>query len=523
MNNVQVLDCTLRDGGYCNDWCFGKENIKKITTNLSNANIDIVECGFITNRESYNPDKTLFSSVDNVVPFIPDNRKGKLFVCMMNYGDYDVSDLPFCKKTGIDGIRVAFHKKNYPEAIEVCRAVKEKGYKVFVQPMVSLSYTDEEFLDLISKVNELNPYAFYIVDSFGQMKRNELFRLLYIVEHNLKGEIKIGFHSHNNMQLAYSNAQCLLDFHMKRDLIIDSSVYGMGRGAGNLNTELFVEFLNDNANGNYDLKPLLEIIDDTLNRFYQNSYWGYSLPNYLSAFYGAHPNYARYFDDKNTLTVQNINDIFEMMDNERKVSYDKEYAEQMYLAYMEAGIAQEEHSAEFDKNIAGKTVLIIAPGKSLRETESEIKKKMREDGIISVCVNAECQFADTDYIFVSNIRRYRELKKTSEAKCIVTSNISSTEAYLKVKYGNLLNDVDAVRDNAGLMVINLLIQHKAKKILLAGFDGYSYDEKENYANNQATFIMRDTVIDTMNAGMRKMLKEYGKMIDIEFITPSLYE
>ena len=76
-----------------------------------------------------------------------------------------------------------------------------------------------------------------------------LTRLFYLVEHNLNENIKIGFHSHNNMQLAYSNAQSLVDLHSDRELIIDASVYGMGRGAGNLNTELFVQYLNDNADG----------------------------------------------------------------------------------------------------------------------------------------------------------------------------------------------------------------------------------------------------------------------------------
>ena len=78
----------------------------------------------------------------------------------------------------------------------------------------------------------------------------------------------------------------------------------MGRGAGNLNTELFVQYLNDNADGNYDIKPLLSIIDEILNAFYQRNYWGYSLPNYLSAAHNAHPNYAGYLDDKKTLGIR---------------------------------------------------------------------------------------------------------------------------------------------------------------------------------------------------------------------------
>ncbi|HFP8864919.1 TPA: 3-hydroxy-3-methylglutaryl-CoA lyase, partial [Enterococcus faecium] len=149
-----------------------------------------------------------------------------------------------------------------------------------------------EFLAVIKNVNQFKPYAFYIVDSFGMMKGKDLTRLFYMIEHNLEKDIQIGFHSHNNMQLAYSNAQKLITVQTNRSLIIDSSVYGMGRGAGNLNTELFVEYLNDNAGKKYQLKPLLYIIDEILNSFYQKSYWGYSLPNYISAVHNAHPNYA---------------------------------------------------------------------------------------------------------------------------------------------------------------------------------------------------------------------------------------
>ena len=227
MNTIHVLDCTLRDGGYCNQWKFGYVNAKKITRSLIDANVDIVECGFLTNRVTYNPDITKFTTLEKIATVIPSDRKGKIFVAMMNYGEYQVEDLPEYDGSSIDGIRVAFHKKNLKEALEVCKGIKAKGYKVFVQAMVSLSYSDEEFLALIRAMNEIEPYAFYIVDSFGMMKKKNLIRLFYMVENNLKDGIWIGFHSHNNMQLAYSNAQSLVDAQTNRNLIIDSSVYGM--------------------------------------------------------------------------------------------------------------------------------------------------------------------------------------------------------------------------------------------------------------------------------------------------------
>lgn len=203
MSTIRLLDCTLRDGGYCNNWTFGYDNIQKIIDGLVEANVDIVECGYISQKQEYNRDRTQFVSFEDVGRFIPNDREGKIFVGMINYGEFNIDDIPVCDGTSVDGIRITFHKKNRIAGLEFCKKVKEKGYKIFIQGMVSLAYSDEEFIDLIHRVNEFEPYAFYIVDSFGMMKGKDLIRLFYTVEHNLKKTIHIGFHSHNNMISAY--------------------------------------------------------------------------------------------------------------------------------------------------------------------------------------------------------------------------------------------------------------------------------------------------------------------------------
>lgn len=518
MNHIQVLDCTLRDGGYCNDCCFGFENEKKIVSGLLDANIDIIECGFLTNTVEYNKDKTRFTSLEQVSKIIPKDKCGKTFVLLTDYGKYNPDDLPACDGSSIDGLRVAFHKRNRFEALDDCKKIKEKGYKVFVQAMVSVSYTDKEFIDLIKKINEFEPFAFYIVDSFGMLKRKDLIRLFRLVEHNLKENIQIGFHSHNNMQLAYSNAQSLVETQSERDLIIDSSVYGMGRGAGNINTELFVEYLNDYADGKYNLKPLFKIIDEIINGFYQRNYWGYSLPNYLSASHNAHPNYARYLDDKNTLTFENMNEIFDMMNEEKKYSFDKDYIEKLYLRYMAKGMAQNEHSKELKSALCGKTVLLIAPGKSSNEEYQKIANFAARDDVITVSVNFDYKKCNIDFIFLSNLRRFQDLAKDKKSKCIITSNIPADNVYLQPEYRDLINDEDAVKDNAGLMAIKFFCDYGVTKVFLAGFDGYTYDVRENYCDKHMEFITRNAVLDAMNDGMTKVLGEYSKKMNIAFLT-----
>lgn len=522
MNEIQVLDCTLRDGGYCNQWEFGNKNIKMISQSLTDACVDIIECGFLTNKVNYNKEISKYTKVEKVAEVIPQNRNGKSFVVMMNYGEYNVNELPDFDGTSIDGIRIAFHKKDVEKALEICEAVKRKGYKVFVQAMVSLSYTDTEFLDLIQKVNKIEPYAFYIVDSFGMMKKKNLIHLFYMVENNLKESIQIGFHSHNNMQLAYSNAQALVDLPTNRSLIIDSSIYGMGRGAGNLNTELLVGYLNENVGTKYDIKPLLNVIDEVLNRFYQQNYWGYSLPNYISASHEIHPNYANYLSERNTLTIEAMDEIFSLMSPEKKVSYDRAYIEKLYLEYMETGNIQEVHKAELQSQLKDKTVILIGPGQSSFIEKERIQEFVQNNEVVTISVNFEYEEIDVDYIFLSNLRRFKMLQECSKRKCIVTSNIPADKVYLQTKYYELLNNVDMVRDNAGMMAIRFLIQFGVKEIYLAGFDGYSHDMSENYAEQSMAFLTQNAVYDAMNRGMCEVINQLRKEIIIKFLTTEKY-
>lgn len=517
MNNIHILDCTLRDGGYCNEWRFGFKNAVKIARGLQEAGIDIIECGFLTDRVSYNPEITKYTTLDEVAKIIPQNRAGKKYVVMMNYGEYCVDNLPQQDGSSVDGIRVAFHKKDLDNALIMCKKIQEKGYLVFIQAMVSLAYSDDEFLALIKSVNDINPYAFYIVDSFGMMKSKDLTRLFYVVEHNLNSDIWIGFHSHNNMQLAYSNAQILTNVQTNRDLIIDSSVYGMGRGAGNLNTELFLMYLNENAGKTYQIKPILVLIDEIINVFYQENAWGYSLPNYISASHNAHPNYAGYLDDKKTLTIEGINDIFDMMEEDRKVSYDKGYIEDLYLRYMETGKVQEEHRAELKSKLAGKRIVLIAPGKSSIEESDRVKSFIDEDTLV-VSVNFSYDIVLTDYVFVSNSRRYKEIPTKERLKCIVTSNIPACDVYYKTEYRDLLNQEETVYDNAGLMAIKFFLNYDIEGLYLVGYDGYSHDLRDNYGRSDMAFITRNAVLDAINLGMSRVLKEYAISGKIEFLT-----
>ena len=520
--SIKILDCTLRDGGYCNEWRFGQRNIGKIVAALSTAGINIIECGFLTNKVQHEPNITRFNDTAEVRKFLPKSRSDNIYVCMINYGEYNLENLAPREENDLDGLRIAFHKKDMPVALDFCRGVMEKGYKCFVQAMVSLNYSDEEFLELIRRINDIMPYAFYIVDSFGVMKRKDLTRLFYMVEHNLKAGIAIGYHAHNNMQLAYSNAQALVELHTRKDLIIDTSTYGMGRGAGNLNTELFVEYLNDNFGAQYHLRPILNIIDEVLNNFYERHHWGYSLPNYLSAHNNAHPNYAKYFVEKQTLTFEDMNNIFNMMDSQKRLSFDKDYAESVYIRYMSREPSQSEQENELKDYFKDKKILLIAPGKSALVEKERIVAFSKEENVCTISVNYEYPFVEPNFIFLSNLRRYRELEKGKRKKCIVTSNIFSNQVYLRVSYSKLLGNKDCVSDNAGMMALRLLVLCGVKEVYLAGFDGYSQNLEENYMDMDMALTVDNLTAEARNQGMNKVLSDLSGKINIFFLTTPKY-
>jgi len=156
-----VLDCTLRDGGYVNNWEFNHETTINIIDSLIEADIEIIECGFINQYDGKKFDSSLFDDIDTINHLLKETKSknsNSQFVAMINLGEYDFNTLPECSKQNgyINGIRLAFHKKDINEAFEKSKIIIDKGYKLYIQGMVTLSYTDQELLEMIEKFNHLS-------------------------------------------------------------------------------------------------------------------------------------------------------------------------------------------------------------------------------------------------------------------------------------------------------------------------------------------------------------------------------
>ena len=213
----------------------------------------------------------------------------------------------------------------------------DMGYKVALNPMNTIGYSTEELFALIKLVNNLNPYIFTIVDTNGEMKKSDVLSQFYILDKNLNSNIKLGFHSHNNLKLSFSNAISLLEQNTERELIIDSSVLGIGRGAGNLCTEVLAEYLNDYYKGEYNLFSILELVDECINPIFKAKPWGASVHYYLSASNSCHPNYATFLLDKKEMSVDVLNKIFNKIPVDKKSYYDDSLIENLYNVVVNEG------------------------------------------------------------------------------------------------------------------------------------------------------------------------------------------
>jgi len=517
---INILDCTLRDGGYINDWNFKDFQIIKILNSLEKSNADIVECGYLNDKKSKNQDTTLFKDTKSVDKFIENSNDKAQKVVMINQGDYDISKLSSKKTTFIDGLRLAFHKENLDSAIDSAQKIIKLGYKLYFQPMVTKNYTDLEFLSMIEKVNELKPYSFYIVDSFGSMTLDEFHKYLILADSSLSKNVVLGYHSHNNMQLAFSNAVSMCGINLKRDIIIDASIYGVGRGAGNLNTELIADFLNKSYKKSYDTLPLLEIIDELLSSMMKKTPWGFSPAQFLSASYNCHPNYATYLINKNTNHIVGVRKVLEKLPEEKKSSYDKEYIEKLYQEYL----VQVKTPIKGDWNIINnKKVLLIASGKSVQEKENLIIDKIDSDEYLVVALNHQPKFS-CDYYFFSNQKRFDEFKNLiSLNKIIITNNISSDiNLDIVIDFKNLAYVNNNFVTNVAIVCLNYLVLNNVNKVEIAGLDGYKVDV-DNYSYIETSIINDNKELVEQNRIIQSSLDSLKESIDIDFLTPTIFK
>ncbi len=382
MPDINLLDCTLRDGGYLNDWEFGHDNIVNIFERLVSAGVDIIEIGFLNASREYDANRTIFPDARSVNLTYAGLEKGtSMIVGMIDYGTCGIDRMIPASDSFMDGIRVIFKKEKKESAIAFCRQIKELGYKVFAQAVSITSYDDAELMDLIGLVNDLEPYAFSLVDTYGLLHKNQLMHYFEFANEHMSDTIRLGYHSHNNFQLAYANCIEVMEIpDLGRKVVIDGTLYGMGKSAGNAPLELLATYMNDNFGKRYHCSQLLEAIDVTILELYKKIPWGYSFKFFLSASKDCHPNYVSYLMDKKKLSVKSINEVLDKLERSKRLSYDQAYVERLYVEYQKQECDDTVDRKQLREWLEGRDILLLGPGSMLWSSGTGLKLGWRREG-----------------------------------------------------------------------------------------------------------------------------------------------
>ncbi len=530
MNNVKILDCTLRDGGRIIDCKFPDQQTKRVVHYLQQAGIDIIEVGFLRDwrKVNYKGNSTFFTSTKQIAPFLPQKRDA-VYTAFIDFGMFDFDSLDEYDGTSIDAIRFGFTKKDYDncygEVVSCAKKIKEKGYKLFLQGVNSLNYTDLELLKLIEFVNTLEPFGFGIVDTYGAMYIDDVRRIYSLIDHNLDPKIAIDFHSHNNYQLSFSFAQEIITMSSGvRNVIIDGTLRGMGKGAGNANTELLADYLVRKKGYLYDIEKILEIIDLDIHDIYDKVPWGYSPASFMGGVYRSHPNNIIYLLNKYAFTTNDIKNILSMLSDTQRQRYPYDIIDKLCFEYTYKEYDDALGIAKIAKLIEGKNILVLAPGQTLSTQKEKIENYIAENSPKVISVNFLCEMFDA-ISFFGNKKRYYSFCYDNLKTVIVTSDIASgTENEIVISAKNNCISEDGARLSSISVIIKALCEAGAKNIAIAGMDGFSDDPDANYFDSTMAVERTSEEVRILNARRQSeldyLIRQYWSKSRIFTITSS---
>ena len=535
MKNIRILDCTLRDGGRIIDCAFPDQEIKELAGKLANAKIDIVEIGFLRDCRfvNYKGNSTFFTDVEQIKPFLDKTRKNVMYVAFIDYGMFDFTTLKPFDGTSIDGIRFGFTKRDFVEShdevMQCIKIIKQKGYQLFIQGVNSLNYSDLEVLRLVDMINEVHPYSFGIVDTYGAMYMDDIDRIYSLIDHNMDSDICINFHSHNNYQLSFALAQEVIRLSKGvRQIIIDGTLSGMGKVAGNLNTELIVDYLVRKLQYDYELDNILDIIDDYIQKYSAKYSWGYSIPAMMAGIYKAHPNNIVYLTEKFRLETKDISNLLSMISPQERQRYDYDNSERIYMEYIADKLEDYDTINELKKTVEDKEAFVLVPGDSINTHKGLINKYISEHNPIIFSVNYIAEYMNS-FAFFGNQKRYNRLFSERQGKnVILSSNVKSdSRTDHIVNYHSLINRGYKYFENSTIMLFNLLKKLNPDKITIAGFDGFRAGGKKNYLDASFPNERNKKEFDILNREIKEMYLEivntlHGKC-EVKIITPSIYD
>jgi len=309
---IKVLDCTIRDGGLINNHYFTDEFVRAVYKGVSEAGIDYIEMGYRSSREyappsefgdwKYCDDETIKRIIDG----IESNTKISIMVDAHRILDQEFKPVD---ESPVDLIRVATYVKDIDKALAAINKFHDLGYETCCNIMAISAENEFDLTEALDQVAKCPTQTVCVVDSYGYFFSEQVHHMMELYQKHLPGK-RIGMHCHNNQQLAFANT---IEGIRYGSNLVDGSLYGIGRGAGNCPLELLVGFLK---NPKFKIEPILKVIQDYMIPMREELEWGYMIPYAITGSLNQHPRAAiavRQTENKDKY-VEFYSDIFDHLE-----------------------------------------------------------------------------------------------------------------------------------------------------------------------------------------------------------------
>jgi 4-hydroxy 2-oxovalerate aldolase len=502
LGKIKILDCTLRDGGYYNNWDFDKTTILNYVKAINKSGIQYVEVGFRFNAKDKFFGPFAFSS-DRFVKEL-NFKIGINLALMVNASDLinsnvsqtKIIDNLFTKKkfSPFKILRIAVHFHEVPKIINFVKHIKKKGYKVFVNLMQASNKTENEFEKAIKFLKKSNSIeVLYIADSLGAMNINDVREKCSFLKKYWNNDF--GIHAHNNCNLALKNS---LEAIKCGATWVDSTILGMGRGAGNVSTEKIIK-KNNYLNKNYNSRPLEELSKKYFSILKNKFKWGPSKAYQYAAQHKIHPSYVQVL--KNEVNHKNDDKIINILDRIRNadlVSYNPLSIQKFFKYDKNKGLWDAKGWCKEKK------ILILGKGPSLSKYKKDLELfiKINKPLVLSLNFNNAIKSSLINFFIVSNqekiildFKKYYSIKKK-----IIIPKSRFEKIYPQTKYKKNFFDYGLsiskskikIQNNYCSLPSNIVLFYAlslakiggARKIFLAGLDGYSSDDPRQLEINK---------------------------------------
>lgn len=315
-NHSKIVDCTIRDGGLVNNWDFSMDFVQRLYAGLNEAGVDYMEIGYKNSpkllKGAENAGPWRFLNDDFLRKVIPNKGSTKLSA-LVDVGRVDESDILPRSESMLDLIRVACYSKDVDKALDLVQTFHDRGYETTLNIMALSNVMENELLESFELIKESSVDVVYIVDSYGSLDHNDMKYLVEKFKTHLPNK-RLGVHTHNNMQLAFSNTLVAAELGVE---LLDASVYGMGRAAGNCPTELLVAHLKGTK---YNLRPVLGVLEELMVPLREKEEWGYILPYMITGTLDEHPRSAMAL--RSSENKDNVVDFYDKLTTP-EVNFDK--------------------------------------------------------------------------------------------------------------------------------------------------------------------------------------------------------